>query len=223
MGVFDLFRRKDSHGMEKDAPSTLSGLYQAELQPTAPGQDEDEGFTEFGPSQFGDSLAGPLSMQGSPADAAAREDNHERRSRHRINARPGTRVLIIDDSVAVIGGLRRLMRQNQMDPIEAIGGERGLELAFSERPELIFLAVVMPGLNGFNTLRALRRDERTRDVPVIMMSGNAQATEAAYLRRIGADDFMIKPFSRGDVFRRIERLLDRSLVPRRPTQPGALA
>ena len=224
MGVFDLFRRKDGHGSEKDLPSGLPSMRGAEQPPISEqADDDDDGFTEFGPSQFGDSLAGPLSVQSAQEDDAGRDGQRERRVRHRVNARPGTRVLIIDDSAAVISGLRRLMRQNQLDPIEAIGGERGLELAFSEQPELIFLAVAMPGLSGYNTLRALRRDERTREVPVIMMSANTQGTEADYVRRIGADDFVTKPFSRGDVFRRIERLLDPALVPRRPTEPGALA
>lgn len=175
---------------------------------------QEEDFSEFGPSQFGDSSVAPLSAAlPNGADAARTGEND--RSAVRINPRPGTRVLIIDESFALISGLRRMMRQNKLEPIEAVGGERGLELAFSMAPELIFLAVAMPGLSGFNTLRALRRDPRTHDVPVIMMSANAQATEASYLKRMGADDFMVKPFSRGDVFLRIEKLLDSDLIPRR--------
>jgi twitching motility two-component system response regulator PilH len=54
-----------------------------------------------------------------------------------------------------------------------------------------------------------------RDVPVIMMSGNEQAMERFFGTRIGADDFMKKPFSRYEIFFRIERLLDENLVPRR--------
>ncbi len=168
-------------------------------------------YSEFGPSQFGDSSAAPLSADALEANAAGAN----LRRAVRANPRAGTRVLIIDESFALISGLRRLMRQNKLEPIEAVGGERGLELAFSMAPELIFLAVAMPGLSGFNTLRALRRDPRTRDVPVIMMSTNAQATEASYVQRMGADDFMVKPFSRADVFLRIEKLLDGDRIPRR--------
>ncbi len=178
-----------------------------------PGQEDD--FSEFGPSQFGDSLVASLGNEGDGRAEPPRVAQNQRTAR-RINPQPGTRVLIIDESFAVISGLRRLMRQNKLEPIEAVGGERGLELAFSMAPELIFLAVAMPGMSGFNTLRALRRDPRTRDVPVIMMSSNAQATEEGYLRRMGADDFMIKPFTRADVFARIEKLLDQDCIPRRP-------
>jgi len=60
-------------------------------------------------------------------------------------------------------------------------------------------------------------------MPIIMMSGNEQATEQFYAQRIGADDFMKKPFSRAEVFSRIERLLDVSLLPRRHVRVAATA
>lgn len=71
-------------------------------------------------------------------------------------------------------------------------------------------------MNGFAALRAIRRDPMLRDTPVIMMSGNEQAMEQFFGTRIGADDFMKKPFSRHEIFFRIERLLDEQRVPRRP-------
>ena len=70
-------------------------------------------------------------------------------------------------------------------------------------------------MNGFTALRMIRRDPLTRDIPVIMMSGNEQAMEQFYGSRIGADDFMKKPFSRDELFFRIENLLDNDCVPRR--------
>ena len=73
-------------------------------------------------------------------------------------------------------------------------------------------------MNGFEALRLMRRDPQTADIPVIMISGNEQATEEFYANRIGADDFMKKPFSRFEVFSRIERLLDDELAPRRQSR-----
>ena len=67
-------------------------------------------------------------------------------------------------------------------------------------------------------LRIMRRDPATRDIPVIMISGNEHATEQFYAQRIGADDFMKKPFSRSEVFARIEKLLDADRVPKRREQ-----
>jgi twitching motility two-component system response regulator PilH len=149
--------------------------------------------------------------------------SQERRGRQRINAREGTKVLIIDDSPTVLAALKRMLRSAGYVTVEALDGERGVELAREERPDLIFLDIMLPGMNGFAALRMMRRDAVAKTIPIIMMSGNEQATEQFYAQRIGADDFMKKPFSRFEVFARIERLLDPDLVPRRPALSGASA
>lgn len=139
----------------------------------------------------------------------------ERRVRKRVNPREGTRILIIDDSQTIVTALKRVLQSAGCSPITALDAASGLKLVLSHHPELIFLDIVMPGINGFAALRALRRDERTKHIPIIMMSGNEQATEQFFGARIGADDFMKKPFSRHEIFARIERLLDEHLIPRR--------
>lgn len=143
------------------------------------------------------------------------ESTVERRKRARVNAREGTRVLIIDDSKTIVVALRKFLRSAGYETLEALDAESGLEQMREQKPELIFLDIVLPGMNGFAALRAIRRDPATRDIPVIMMSGNEQAMEQFFGTRIGADDFMKKPFSRYETFFRIERLLDENLVPRR--------
>lgn len=139
----------------------------------------------------------------------------DRRSKSRISARKGTRVLIVDDSATIVALLSRMLKQNAFETFEAVDAEQGIALAHSERPDLIFLDIVLPGMDGFAALRLLRRDPLTKPMPVIMISGNQQATEHFYAQRIGADDFIKKPFSRADVFDAIERLLDTEFVPRR--------
>jgi CheY-like chemotaxis protein len=139
----------------------------------------------------------------------------ERRGKERINAREGTRVLIIDDSKTIVTVLKKFLRSAGYETLEALDAESGLAQFHPQPPELIFLDIVLPGMNGFAALRAIRRDPATRDIPVIMMSGNEQAMEQFFGTRIGADDFMKKPFSRYEVFFRIERLLDDELIPRR--------
>ena len=147
----------------------------------------------------------------------------ERRTSVRHNARAGTRVLIIDDSPTVVFAFKKILKSVGCVTIEAGDAELGLELARSEKPELIFLDIVLPGMDGFNALRTLRRDPITKHLPIIMISGNAQATEQFYVQRIGADDFMKKPFSRAEVFNRIEKLLDVDDIPRHGSKPGTRA
>lgn len=138
------------------------------------------------------------------------------RQNNRVNAKSGTRVLVIDDSKTVVGFLSRLLKQNGYEMLEAGDAETGVELAKTGKPDLIFLDIVLPGMNGFAALRLLRRDPSLRQVPVIMMSGNVEATEEFYLQSIGADDFLKKPFSRAEVCARVEQLLDENLKPCRP-------
>ncbi len=139
----------------------------------------------------------------------------ERRHRKRVNARKGTRVLIIDDSPTVVAVLRKALRSAGYDTCEALDAEHGLALIAQAPPELIFLDIILPGMNGFSALRAIRKLPASQHIPVIMISGNEHATEQFYANRIGADDFMKKPFSRHEVFARIEALLDEEFIPRR--------
>jgi len=146
-------------------------------------------------------------------------NSQERREKPRLNAREGTVVLIVDDSPTIVAMLRKFLLQNGYQTLEAGDAEKGIEVARAHRPHLIFLDIVLPGMNGFAALRALRKDPVTLGIPIVMISGNEQATEQFYAQRIGADDFMKKPFSRSEVFARIERLLDVDMVPKRPAPP----
>ena len=145
-------------------------------------------------------------------------EGNERRARLRVNATTGTRVLVVDDSATILALLRKMLAQNGYIVIEAANVEQAIERIGSAEPELIFLDIVLPDGDGFQVLRQLRRQAATRDVPIIMMSGNAQATEQFYVQHIGADDFMKQPFSRKEVFSRIEALLDAERKPRRTAQ-----
>lgn len=139
----------------------------------------------------------------------------ERRGRQRLNAREGLRVLVIDDSATVCAALKKILKSAKLTVDQAMDAESGLIQVKAQRPDLIFLDIVLPRMNGFSALRNLRRDPETKNIPVIMISGNEMATEQFFGSAIGADDFMKKPFSRYEVFARIERLLDDTRVPHR--------
>jgi twitching motility two-component system response regulator PilH len=144
----------------------------------------------------------------------------ERRLRPRVNPREGTRVLVIDDSPTILTAMKRFLESAHCVFLGALDAKMGMEVALTQKPDMIFLDIVMPGINGFAALRALRKNSRTREMPIIMMSGNEQAKAQFFGAHIGADDFMKKPFSRFEVFARIARLLDSDRIPRRPPAPG---
>lgn len=144
----------------------------------------------------------------------------DRRNRKRKNARHGATALIIDDSPTVVAALRRILRSAGYVTKDAGDAEQGLAMIAEAKPDLIFLDIVLPGMNGFGALRAIRKDPSTLHIPVVMISGNEHATEQFYANKIGADDFMKKPFSRFEVFAHIELLLDADRMPRRKNTPA---
>lgn len=143
------------------------------------------------------------------------------RSEPRRQAPLGTRMLVVDDSPTICAVLGRMLEQDGYAVQRAGDGERALELAKAELPELIFLDIVLPGINGFAVLRALRHDPLTAHIPIVMISGNPQATEQFYVQRFGADDFIRKPFGRADVHASIETLVRAGRLAARPVELAA--
>ena len=212
MALFDFFRRKPKPAPRQD-PAPVAAAASAPVPATDPVTTEADDFLP------------DRDQAGLPEQAQAATPEHdgpERRGRNRRNARAGSRMLVIDDSPTIVALLKRMLQQNQYEVLEAFDAESGIEIARREVPDLIFLDIVLPGMDGFNALRTLRRDPATKDVPIIMISGNAQATEQFYVQRIGADDFMKKPFSRAEVFNRIEALLDEDDIPRHQRRSGRM-
>jgi two-component system response regulator AtoC len=102
------------------------------------------------------------------------------------------RVLVIDDDPGVRDYMQVLVTRQGYDVVTAAGGEEALRLLDSQPPDLVTLDVVLPGMDGLETLRQLK--QRLPDVPVIMLSGHGQARTIVEAMRLGASDFLRKPF-----------------------------
>ena len=132
---------------------------------------------------------------------------------HHPRTSRGARMLVVDDSPTICAVLGKMLRAEGYEVLTATDGGAAIELVREEKPALIFLDVVMPGMNGFRVLKKLRQDPLTAAIPIVMISGNQQASEQFYLQRCGADDFMKKPFGRGDVAERIGQLVQSGRLP----------
>jgi len=150
-------------------------------------------------------------------------EHGERRAVPRSGVPKEAHILVVDDSPTIRAVLGKMLAQDGHVVLKAADGESAIELARSELPDLIFLDIVMPGMNGFAVLRALRREALTHDIPIVMISGNLQATEQFYVQRFGADDFMKKPFGRGEVFARLQHLTQSGRLVVRPRASVAAA
>lgn len=132
----------------------------------------------------------------------------ERRQRPRIRPPENTTVLIVDDSRTAIHMLKQVLMQGGYKTLEAPSGENGIDIARQNHPDLILMDVVMPGMNGFQATREIRKNPGTENIPIIMVSGNQQGTDQIWGTRLGANDFLPKPVSRHDLFQKVETLLN---------------
>lgn len=113
------------------------------------------------------------------------------------------RVLIADDDAAQRNLLRVLAEKAGHHVIEAADGEQALKLAMSERPDVVLLDVMMPGLNGFEVCRQLKADPGTAPIPVLLVTSLADREDRIDGMRAGADDFLTKPVCGEEVSLRI--------------------
>jgi signal transduction histidine kinase len=126
----------------------------------------------------------------------------------------GARVLVADDNADMRDYLARLLRKHWTVDAVANGAE-ALSLARERRPDLILTDVMMPGLDGFALLRALRDDTRTMSIPVVMLSARAGEESRIEGLRARADDYLVKPFSSKELLTRVATHLELGQLRRR--------
>ncbi|MGF1525898.1 MAG: PleD family two-component system response regulator [Candidatus Competibacterales bacterium] len=118
------------------------------------------------------------------------------------------RILIIDDSPTETFAFKRMLEESGYHTLNATNAEDGVALAKREKPDLILMDVVMPGMNGFQATRLLSRDPDTANIPVIMVTTKDQETDRIWGLRQGARDYVVKPPSTKEFIAKIRALLD---------------
>ncbi|MFJ7126568.1 response regulator transcription factor [Streptomyces sp. NPDC098101] len=118
-----------------------------------------------------------------------------------------TRLLVVEDDPDLALALRVLLARRGYEVSVAADGREGLRLLFAERPALMLLDLLLPGLDGWEVL------DRTRDMsdlPVLVLSGLGDVDDRVRALRSGADDYLVKPFAHAELLARVEALLRRS-------------
>ena len=106
------------------------------------------------------------------------------------------KVLIVDDSAEDTRKTVILLESAGHEVIAARNGEDGISMARSERPDVILMDIVMPGINGFQATRQLAKDDSTKNIPVIVISGKDQDTDKVWALRQGARGYLVKAIER---------------------------
>lgn len=114
------------------------------------------------------------------------------------------RVLIVDDETINVETLAWMLKEAGFTPLCASSGPMGREMAAREQPELIILDIMMPGESGFETCTLLTADPATTDIPIIFISGLDDVENKVRGLRLGAVDYVAKPFAREEVLARVK-------------------
>jgi DNA-binding response OmpR family regulator len=118
------------------------------------------------------------------------------------------KILVIEDEQALRQALQDAFNHHGYSVIEAADGETGLRLVESERPDLILLDIMLPGLDGFEVCLRLRAGGFT--APILMLTSRSEEVDRVVGLEIGADDYIVKPFSMRELLARVKAHLRRS-------------
>ncbi len=120
------------------------------------------------------------------------------------------KILIIEDEKDIADLISFNLERNDFETVMAHDGLAGEDMATSQRPDLIVLDLMLPGKDGYNVFKALRRDPRTQHIPVLMLTARAQTEDRIQGLESGADDYLTKPFSPKELVLRVTSILKRS-------------
>jgi len=120
------------------------------------------------------------------------------------------KILVIDDDPVMRSNLRDILELENLQPLIAVDGQAGLLAAQRETPDLILCDVLMPGMDGYGVLAALRRDAATARTPFIFLTAKGEHGDIRMGMNLGADDYLIKPVQAEDLLEAIAARLERA-------------
>ena len=118
------------------------------------------------------------------------------------------KILVVDDEPFVLRSLTFVLGKHGYETVSAKDGREALKLIEEEKPDLVFLDVMMPYLNGYEVCRKIRQDPRNDNLYIIMLTAKGQERDRKKGLTVGANEFMVKHFSPSTVMQRVKEILD---------------
>jgi two-component system phosphate regulon response regulator PhoB len=118
-------------------------------------------------------------------------------------------ILVVDDERDIVELVRYNLLQAGFRVTAAVDGQQALDLARRDRPDLVVLDLMLPLMPGTEVARLLRQDEKMRDVPIIMLTARGSEVDRVVGFELGADDYVVKPFSPRELVLRVQAILRR--------------
>ena len=117
------------------------------------------------------------------------------------------KVMVVDDAYSELKLMESILRNAGHQVVTLIDGEALEDKVSSERPDVVLLDIVLPKRNGFEILRSLKKNEQTKSTPIVLVSSKNQASDMAWGRRQGADDYLPKPFTSDQLLTMVGRFV----------------
>ena len=117
------------------------------------------------------------------------------------------KILVIDDEACILAATKRILEQKGYFVSTASDGEAGLQIALLESPDLVILDLCLPKLPGEEVCKRIKITEKTKNMPVIMLTGKISDTDKIIGKVIGADYYMTKPFNISELLENISAVL----------------
>lgn len=122
------------------------------------------------------------------------------------------RILVVDDEIYIVHILEFTLTMEGYEVVTAADGEEALRKIEQDRPDLVVLDIMMPKMDGYEVCRRLREDEDSRTLPVILLSAKGRPIDRETGLEVGADDYIVKPFSPRRLLEKIRELLERQTL-----------
>ena len=120
-----------------------------------------------------------------------------------------TTVLIIEDNMVNLKLVRGILRRLGIKTLEATDAEMGIVIAREQKPDLIIMDIVLPGMDGINATKALKKDKATRHIPVIALTACVMEGDRETILSAGCDTYISKPFKLKEFTETVKKFLDR--------------
>lgn len=117
------------------------------------------------------------------------------------------KILVVDDEPFICRSLTFVLKKENYQVFEARNGEEGLAAIREHKPDLVFLDVMMPKINGFEVTERVRSDPALSGVKIILLTAKGQESDREVGKNAGADDYMTKPFSPTKILARVKQIL----------------
>lgn len=118
------------------------------------------------------------------------------------------RIVLAEDEPHIVESLTFLLERAGFDVASEANGRQALETVLADRPDVLVLDVMLPGLDGYEILRQLRADGRTENLPVLMLTAKGQREDRETALDCGADLFITKPFANAEIIDAVKRLAE---------------